>query len=244
MLRVKAPNMPAACRPFLFRRSRCQPFQYLTLALLIAMSFCGAGLAQTDDDEFEVIEGQPGLIARFTLADGQQITRIVDRVVLSATHLPLDDRLSTEIRSVRYEGRLFAEFPETFVLAAHVQGRLVVHVNGKRVIDAGTVETDWVDSAPLELDCCLITGIELPTVFLSFRCVAGPGEYIGRRRLRRGLCPPETLDVGGHLRAIVFCRRVAPRPQRCAEAARHPAFDPFLSRKTASTRSSARAIPR
>ena len=122
------------------------------LTLLLAVFLALPGNSQEEDDQNDIVDAQSGLLARFTSSAGEDVTRVVDRVVLSDGYVPLDDRLMHGIRSVRYEGLLYAELTETFVISAHVRGRLRVDLGGERVIDVNHDDARWVDGAPLELD--------------------------------------------------------------------------------------------
>ncbi|MCA9101475.1 MAG: hypothetical protein KDA63_10010, partial [Planctomycetales bacterium] len=113
---------------------------------------CAAARAEDDFDELELSEGRPGLIAQFTTDNGETITRVADRVVLSDAYVPLDDRLAKGVSRVQYSGRLYADLPETFVISAYVRGRLVVRVDDDVVLDSDRTDVGWTHSAPLELD--------------------------------------------------------------------------------------------
>jgi cbb3-type cytochrome oxidase cytochrome c subunit len=108
-----------------------------------------SALAQeVDEDENPY---RPGLVARYSGADGARHSRLEPELAHAWNSNPPDRRLPPGPFTARYQGRLWVQSPGEHRLRVYAAGAVRLSLAGKLLIDAHAPEPAWLDAAPVDL---------------------------------------------------------------------------------------------
>jgi cbb3-type cytochrome oxidase cytochrome c subunit len=120
------------------------------LAVGIAAWLCGAAPALAQDDD-ELPEYRPGLVAEYQAADGRAARRVEGEVAAAWGAAGPDARLGPGPVAATWRGRLFTIAPGAYRLHLFADGPARVRLAGQEVL-AGTANGGWLDGRPVELE--------------------------------------------------------------------------------------------
>ncbi|MEX0714692.1 MAG: c-type cytochrome, partial [Pirellulales bacterium] len=122
------------------------------LALLVALAAGPATAQEADDDDFELPNLGPGLVATYTAADGARAVRRDESLNFDWRGRSADPRLPAGDFSVVWRGKLFALEPGQYRLHVHAEGDVTLRLAGRTLLDGPVEPAGWIDCPPVELD--------------------------------------------------------------------------------------------
>ncbi|HEX4150052.1 MAG TPA: PA14 domain-containing protein, partial [Pirellulales bacterium] len=124
------------------------PLLSALLVLLLAL----AAPALAADDEDELPDYRPGLVATYQAADGARVVRRDDDLQFVWRNQSPDARIPAGHFTARWEGRLFVMAPGEYQLQIFAQGKVRLAVAGKQLLERTASQPQWLATAPLALD--------------------------------------------------------------------------------------------
>ena len=119
-------------------------------AACLLLALPASSRAQDTDEEDEPLF-RPGLVARYTAADGTSCRRVDRRIAFAWDAAPPDRRLPSGKFSVRWEGRMLTQAPGQYRLHVYAAGKVRIKINGKLLLDAAANRPQWLAAEPAEL---------------------------------------------------------------------------------------------
>lgn len=106
--------------------------------------------AQFDDDD-ELPQYLPGLVAEYSDSAGASVQRIDKTLAFDWTQRPPDVRLSQGPFSAQWRGRLFTIVPGTYRLQVFARGDVEIRLAGQTILSAAADEASWLEAQSIEL---------------------------------------------------------------------------------------------
>jgi len=127
-------------------------FLYLFFASVVAASCCATVVAQDEDEDDDLPAFRPGLVARYTGADGKTHVRRDEAIQFDWHAKRPDPRLPDGPFSVAWQGRLLTIAPGRYTFEVHAAGQVQIRLAGRLVLDAQADEARWLRSEPMDLE--------------------------------------------------------------------------------------------
>ncbi|HEV7223784.1 MAG TPA: c-type cytochrome, partial [Pirellulales bacterium] len=127
----------------------------LALRMLILAAACllaSAGFGAEEDDEEELPDFRPGLVARYVGADGVGHERRDETVQFAWANRSPDARLPPGEFSATWSGRLFTIAPGEYRLRVHAAGAVQLKLAGQTLLDESAAEPRWLAAQPVKLE--------------------------------------------------------------------------------------------
>lgn len=122
---------------------------FFSLACLLASA---ALAADEEDDEDELPDFRPGLIARYIGADGVAHVRRDEALQFVWGERAPDARIAPDRFSASWAGRLFVLAPGEYRLHVYTIGKVQLKLAGKTLLDAIADKPRWLSSEPIALE--------------------------------------------------------------------------------------------
>src|SRR6185437_6043032 len=122
------------------------------LILALACLIAAAGFGAEEEDEEELPDFRPGLVARYVGADGVAHVRRDEAIQFDWRDRSPDARLPPGEFDATWSGRLFTIAPGEYRLRVHAAGAVQVKLAGQTLLDETAKEPRWLAAQPVKLE--------------------------------------------------------------------------------------------